>query len=214
MTNTENTAQAAPVVAASELTDEQIARLYRESFNSMGGRLREASKHVPDTVLEFARNIERTIRAAAPAASVAVPAGYALVPQVPTMEMARPAVKHIENMCQQDDDEPASFHKMLGFVVMVFAEMVAAAPATPAAQAQQPAGDGWKPMATAPKDGTEVMLWLGAPYNEIAKAWWFKPWENWQKGELPNALDDEYYGIGSEVPTHWMPLPSVPWQTK
>lgn len=61
---TENTESAAI------LTDERIVELYAESFNAMVGRLREAPKHVPETVLTFARAIEADLRAALAAVPV------------------------------------------------------------------------------------------------------------------------------------------------
>ncbi len=69
--------------------------------------------------------------------------------------------------------------------------------------------DAWQPIETAPKDGAEVFLWLPSPYNRIEKARWFDLWENWQLGEFPDH-SDEYCGIGSALPTHWMPLPAAP----
>lgn len=70
---------------------------------------------------------------------------------------------------------------------------------------------GWQPIETAPRDGTEVLLFLGAPYNKTEKARWFVPWANWQTGDLPTDPDgEEYHGIGSKCPTHWMPLPEAP----
>lgn len=70
---------------------------------------------------------------------------------------------------------------------------------------------GWLPIETAPKDGSEMLLWLPAPYNRMEKARWFDLWENWQLGDFPDD-SDEYCGIGSALPTHYMPLPSAPVQ--
>jgi len=70
---------------------------------------------------------------------------------------------------------------------------------------------GWQPIETAPKDGSEILLWLPAPYNRIAKARWFDLWENWQEGEFPSYCD-EYCGIGSALPTLYQPLPADPVQ--
>jgi|SRR6185369_872990 len=67
----------------------------------------------------------------------------------------------------------------------------------------------WQPIETAPKDGEEVFLWLPSPYERIEKVRWFDLWENWQIGEFPDD-SDEYCGIGSALPTHWMPLPAAP----
>ncbi|HVM91364.1 MAG TPA: DUF551 domain-containing protein [Terriglobales bacterium] len=69
----------------------------------------------------------------------------------------------------------------------------------------------WKPISTAPKDGSEVLLYIGAPWSKIEKARWYAPWSNWQCGVIPSdPVREEYFGIGSSVPTHWMPLPSPP----
>jgi hypothetical protein len=76
-------------------------------------------------------------------------------------------------------------------------------------RAAAPVAQGWQPIETAPKDGTEVLLWLQPPYNSIEKARWFDLWGNWQIGEFPED-SDEYCGIGSALPTHWMPIPTPP----
>jgi len=72
-------------------------------------------------------------------------------------------------------------------------------------------GGGWKPIKTAPKDGTRVLLWLGAPWSCIETAAWYVPWANWQTGRyFAHSESDECAGIGSSVPTHWQPLPAAP----
>ncbi len=69
----------------------------------------------------------------------------------------------------------------------------------------------WQPIETAPKDGSEVLLYLGPPWNGIEKAAWYVHWGNWQAGGIPSdTARDELYGIGAAVPTHWMPLPPPP----
>ena len=67
----------------------------------------------------------------------------------------------------------------------------------------------WLPIENAPKDGSEVLLWLPAPYNRMEKARWFDLWENWQLGDFPDD-SDEYCGIGSALPTHYMSIPADP----
>lgn len=67
----------------------------------------------------------------------------------------------------------------------------------------------WQPIATVPMDGSEVLLYLPAPYNRVVKARWFDIWENWIEGEFPDP-HDEYCGIGSLLPTYWMNLPAAP----
>lgn len=75
--------------------------------------------------------------------------------------------------------------------------------------------DGWRPMRTAPKDGTVVILWLGGAYKEAVMAWWYDAWENWQTEGLSSVIEsDEHFGIGSAIPTHWMPLPGEPEKLK
>lgn len=69
----------------------------------------------------------------------------------------------------------------------------------------------WQPIESAPKDGSEVLLYLSAPWSKIEKARWYAPWSNWQAGVIPSdPAREEYYGIGSSVPTHWMHLPEPP----
>ena len=72
----------------------------------------------------------------------------------------------------------------------------------------------WRPIETAPKDGTHILLYyperdccIGGSYVEITDGDWetgYKRWMEWQ-------VDDELY-VGDEgySPTHWMPLPTPP----
>lgn len=69
----------------------------------------------------------------------------------------------------------------------------------------------WLPIETAPKDGTEVLLWLGAPWLRVEKARWYVPWSNWQAGIIPSdPAREKMHGIGSAVPLYWRPLPDPP----
>jgi hypothetical protein len=71
--------------------------------------------------------------------------------------------------------------------------------------------DGWRPIDTAPKDGTEILIWIAEPWSKVEKARWYQPWGNWQSGAIPDdPVREELYGIGSSLPTHWMPVPSRP----
>lgn len=71
--------------------------------------------------------------------------------------------------------------------------------------------DGWQPIESAPKDGTEVLLWLGNPWSRVEKARWYASWGNWQVGNIPaDPAREEAHGIGSALPTHWRPLPAPP----
>lgn len=69
----------------------------------------------------------------------------------------------------------------------------------------------WQHIETAPKDGREVLLWLGQPWSKAEKARWYEPWANWICGTIPHdPAREEYYGIGSSLPSHWMPMPEGP----
>jgi len=65
-------------------------------------------------------------------------------------------------------------------------------------------GGGWQPIETAPKDGTEIIVWwpeIGHPY--ITK------WTRFINGNL--YRDGWHCGIWEvERPTHWMPSPKPP----
>lgn len=66
----------------------------------------------------------------------------------------------------------------------------------------------WRPIESAPKDGTRLMLAkiVGHPANPTALWWacaglWSDRWNNWNDGVEP---------CGLAGPTHWMPLPPAP----
>ena len=67
-----------------------------------------------------------------------------------------------------------------------------------------PVDDGWRPIETAPKDGTDVLLWDG---EEIFVGYWSDSiWVSpgaWVKEE--HRSDTVTY-----IPTHWQPLPAAP----
>lgn len=73
---------------------------------------------------------------------------------------------------------------------------------------QQGATPKWRPIETAPKDGTEIDLWHEG--DRIADAYW--------KGGRWWAPNFDYDGcdgvIGGPPPTHWMPLPAPPEEPK
>jgi len=69
----------------------------------------------------------------------------------------------------------------------------------------------WRPIEEAPKDGREVLLYLGEPWSKIEKARWYEPWQNWQAEGIPaDPVREEIHGIGSAIPTHFMELPASP----
>jgi len=79
----------------------------------------------------------------------------------------------------------------------------------------------WKPIETAPKDGTEILVWRSDCGILLAR--WDAP-ENFlsdreceELGESAEQYDWLYADFvaggrmeGSEVPTHWQPLPDEP----
>ena len=92
-----------------------------------------------------------------------------------------------------------------------------------AQQAGEDARDGWQPIETAPKDGTEILLWredcgqfIGAytsydayaserECEELDEASLFQ--KDWFGAGIPWGMERME---GSDVPTHWMPLPPPP----
>lgn len=64
----------------------------------------------------------------------------------------------------------------------------------------------WQDIDTAPKDGTEVLVWD----RMVLRACWDDPWDSgnssWHLGACL-AFGDESTECN---PTHWMPLPNAP----
>lgn len=64
-------------------------------------------------------------------------------------------------------------------------------------------GQGWRPIETAPKDGSNVLL-VNRKGNIAAGSWLAGGW--WLRGgNGPDAFFNRHHG-----PTHWQPLPSPP----
>lgn len=63
-------------------------------------------------------------------------------------------------------------------------------------------GEGWRPIASATKDGTEVILFganrRGKPVRAVGRWRFYRQDYGW------------WVGFGTGTPTHWMPLPSPP----
>lgn len=62
----------------------------------------------------------------------------------------------------------------------------------------------WKPITSAPKDGTSILAWTA---EGICEVYW---WGGWNQ----NPCYSTYDGCGAAVlmcqPTHWMYLPEAP----
>lgn len=66
---------------------------------------------------------------------------------------------------------------------------------------------GWQPIETAPKDGTNILLFNDK--GNMATALWqgTGPMEGWW---LRGGNKPDYFFNGHRSPTHWMPLPAAP----
>ena len=63
-------------------------------------------------------------------------------------------------------------------------------------------------MDTSPKDGTEIMIYVS---DRIEIVRWSSKFLNWILASDPEPEDnDEWWGIGAALPTHWMSLPAAP----
>ena len=70
----------------------------------------------------------------------------------------------------------------------------------------------WQPIETAPRDGTEVLLWGGDWESEISR-----PYPNCgvlvgysKSGMIFTVAGGSHYEVWINCPTHWMPLPDPP----
>lgn len=75
----------------------------------------------------------------------------------------------------------------------------------------------WRPIETAPKDGTNVLIAGGTyyydagyceehPFNRVVIARWMDFDKAWRRDGFGSEYDGEYW----HYPTHWMPLPALP----
>ena len=97
-----------------------------------------------------------------------------------------------------DCDEPGC----LALAEAAIAAMISAAPAAP---------NGWQPIETAPKDGTEFLGFGGGVegVQGIQVVRWCERVGCWETPEA--SLEDwDNQAEGYSRPTHWMPLPDAP----
>lgn len=79
---------------------------------------------------------------------------------------------------------------------------------------------GWPTIDTAPRDGSEIVIWIGADFAPVA-SWqcleggdeftgegWIYAW--CLKDESLSEYGDGWIYADSAQPTHWMPLPEGP----
>lgn len=89
----------------------------------------------------------------------------------------------------------------------------------------------WQPIETAPKDGTEILIWVDVATVPVVHIAWYRSKEEWEtSGQYCGGWEtlEEWegwwsYTTGSvsqekledfKSPTHWMPLPKPPQLTK
>ena len=65
------------------------------------------------------------------------------------------------------------------------------------------AASGWRSMDSAPRDGTDILLWLRHPFSEVVIRRWSDEFDCW-------LCPDDNHQTGCRVPTAWMPLPPPP----
>ena len=77
----------------------------------------------------------------------------------------------------------------------------------------------WQLIETAPKDGTQILLWSPSPFYDSGgrvEIGSFRVDEGFSGDDEPQWLDNSYDDFSCDYascpiePTHWMPLPSGP----
>jgi hypothetical protein len=67
----------------------------------------------------------------------------------------------------------------------------------------------WQPIATAPKDGTPIDLWISGSNRRFADCRFHRGmWQHWWMDCFGSGMD--WQSLDSHKPTHWMPLPTPP----
>jgi hypothetical protein len=73
----------------------------------------------------------------------------------------------------------------------------------------------WQPIATAPRDGTRVLIYMPeASRQKVMEAYWAKPWEGAPEEQCwwstPHGPAGRGYTILPKAVTHWQPMPAPP----
>ncbi|MBP2290764.1 Lar family restriction alleviation protein [Azospirillum rugosum] len=157
----------------------------------------DAPQHAIDAVKarleEARREVSVVLSAARAVAPAVVPDGWKLVPVEPTPEIVTAMGDVLDSA---DADGEPCWHTE---AERAYRAALSAAPASPTTTAQ-----GWQDIATAPKDGTEVLIYAGAVFT----ACWTRGYDNIRQEHFGCFVTDAYDKLFSA--THWMPLPSAP----
>ena len=73
----------------------------------------------------------------------------------------------------------------------------------------------WKPIESAPKDGTRVLIYTrNASRQRVQEAYWARPWDGAPDEQCwwstPHGPAGRGYTILPEAASHWQPLPAPP----
>lgn len=72
--------------------------------------------------------------------------------------------------------------------------------------------EGWRPIETAPKDGSTIIGWSKYCLEPVTVRWVGNDWQSvWERGRVVSSQSD--FGTDYETPgplTHWRPLPAPP----
>jgi hypothetical protein len=80
-------------------------------------------------------------------------------------------------------------------------------------------GDGWRPIESAPKDGTRIIGARFGRYFRLALMWWQPEFEAWissaclmtmAPGYTVDGKSEKLHSPEIENPTHWMVFPAPP----
>ena len=72
--------------------------------------------------------------------------------------------------------------------------------------------EGWQPIETAPRDQTEILVFVPSRSPPVFTAQYIDGWSASTEGRY--APEDDFYGDEDFEPTHWRPLPAPPGNLK
>lgn len=117
----------------------------------------------------------------------------------------------LKHWCQREEGQPQNIIQMVGRDEESAISLWNTRAALTAPQPQ------WLPIESAPRDGTQVLVWSDELYIKPYIAWWGvdqnapedgNEQEEWLTGDGDSWSTGYYYTPCN--PTHWMPLPAPP----